>query len=129
MKTITIDGANIHDIPSFYAEINRVFMAGEDWMLGQSLDAFNDMLHGGFGAIDHGEPVRLVWRDFERSRVVLGVEATRTYLKNKLARPQTFNAEVIRKQLDALNAGTGQTYFDILIEIIGEHANIELVRD
>jgi hypothetical protein len=31
---LQIEGCAIHDIPSLYAEINRVFMAGEDWQLG-----------------------------------------------------------------------------------------------
>jgi hypothetical protein len=30
MKTLSIIGRNIGDIPTFYAEINRVFMAEED---------------------------------------------------------------------------------------------------
>jgi len=42
-KTLTIIGCGIHDIPAFYAEINRVFMAGEDWTLGESLDGLDDM--------------------------------------------------------------------------------------
>ncbi|MGH6861799.1 MAG: barstar family protein, partial [Phyllobacterium sp.] len=58
--TFTIDGNRICDIPSFYEEINRVFMAGEDWQLSANLDALNDMLHGGFGAIKGGEPIVLI---------------------------------------------------------------------
>ncbi|WP_221887917.1 hypothetical protein [Chitinophaga polysaccharea] len=48
-KQIIINGDVIIDIPSFYREINRVFMSGENWQLGNSLDAFNDLLYGGFG--------------------------------------------------------------------------------
>jgi hypothetical protein len=36
---IILEGKNIHDIPSFYQEINRDFMQNEDWELGESLDA------------------------------------------------------------------------------------------
>ncbi|MBP2483340.1 RNAse (barnase) inhibitor barstar [Stenotrophomonas sp. PvP093] len=46
---LQIEGCTIHDIPSLYAEINRVFMAGEDWQLGPSLDALDDLLHGVHG--------------------------------------------------------------------------------
>jgi RNAse (barnase) inhibitor barstar len=31
VKRIVIDGKSIRDIPSFYAEVNRVFMADENW--------------------------------------------------------------------------------------------------
>lgn len=31
MKHLIIDGSRINDIPSFYDEINRVFMAAKNW--------------------------------------------------------------------------------------------------
>lgn len=49
-RILTIDGAQINGIEDFYAEINRVFMAQENWQLGASLDALDDMLYGGYGA-------------------------------------------------------------------------------
>ena len=127
-KTLTLVGADIHDSPSLYDEINRVFMAGEDWRLGPSLDALDDMLYGGFGAIDGEEPVILVWEDFERMQTSLGRETTRTFLQAKLDRPDVFNTALIRRQLDDLERGEGQAYLEIVLEIIAGHANIELVR-
>ena len=127
-KTLTLAGNRIHDIASLYDEINRVFMAGEDWTLAPSLDALNDMLYGGFGAIDGDEPVALVWDGFERMSDVLGLETTRVFLKQKLDRPEVFNIDLIRRQLDALERGEGQTYLEIVLEIISSHANIDLVR-
>ncbi|WP_189654972.1 hypothetical protein [Paracoccus mutanolyticus] len=41
--------------------MNRVFMAAEDWQLGDSLDALNDMLYGGYGALHGAGSVRLRW--------------------------------------------------------------------
>lgn len=130
-NTLELAGRAIVDIPSFYAEINRVFMADETWALAESLDALNDLLYGGYGAIDGRAPVELVWRDMEASRAALGIETTRAWLLEKLQSPTTFNAtfntDVIRNQLDALERGDGQTYFDIILEIIGDHRNIMLV--
>jgi RNAse (barnase) inhibitor barstar len=126
-KTLTINGRAIVDIPTFYAEVNRVFMAEEGWKLAESLDALNDLLYGGYGAIQGREPVDLVWHDMEASRAALGVAATRIYLTKKLQRPGTFNAGIVGDQLDALDRGTGKTYFDIIFEIIGDHRNIVLV--
>ena len=127
-KTLTLVGADIHDIPSLYDEINRVFMVGEDWRLGPSLDTLDDLLYGGFGAIKGDEPIRLVWEDFPRMESVLGLETTRTFLQEKLARPEVFNTTLIRRQLEALERGEGQTYLAIVLEIIASHPNIELVR-
>lgn len=125
-KQIVIDGNLISDIPSFYGELNRVFMTGEDWTLGNSLDAFNDLLYGGFGAIESNEPVILVWKQMEKSRQALGYEATKQYYEEKLLPGSPFDKEHFREKLDALNKGEGQTYFDILLDIIAEHPNITL---
>jgi hypothetical protein len=126
-KTLTIIGRGIHDIPAFYAEINRVFMAGEDWTLGESLDGLDDMLRGGYGAIKGRETIMLVWRDIAVARCSLGVKATRGFLQAKLERPDLYDAERIGRQIFQLESGTGQTYFETILEIIAEHPNIHLV--
>lgn len=125
-QQIIINGDLISDIPSFYREINRVFMSGENWQLGNSLDAFNDLLYGGFGAIKSNEPVKLVWKNMEKSRQALGYAATKQYYEEKLLPGAPFNKEHFLEKLAALDNGTGPTYFDILMEIIAEHPNIVL---
>lgn len=126
-KTVTIDGNNIYDIPSFYEEINRVFMSEVDWQLGQSLDALNDMFYGGFGEIEGNEEIHLIWKNFEQNRKDLGLELTKTYYRNKLEQPSVFNVDFVQDKLTELESGTGQTYFDIILEIISEHPNIKLI--
>lgn len=127
MKQITINGNNIYSIPSLYAEINRVFMAEEDWQIGNSLDAFNDLLYGGLGAIRGDEKMQLIWRNIEKSKETLGYETTKAYYEGKLKAGSTFNREYFQEKLTALENGGGETYFDILMAIIAEHPNIELV--
>jgi RNAse (barnase) inhibitor barstar len=124
--SLTLDGAAITDIPSFYDEINRVFMAGEDWRLGPSLDALDDLLYGGFGVLHGVDRVVLVWTDIERSRLALGIDATRRHYLDKLAQPTRFDTERIAADLAALERGDGPTYFDIILEIIAGHPQIEL---
>ena len=126
-KTLTIVGSAILDIATFYDEINRVFMADEDWSLGQSLDALDDLFYGGYGAIAGHAPVTLVWQDIEASRAALGIETTKAFLRAKLTN-KAFNASLVTAQLDALEQGCGKTYFDIVLTIIGDHPNLELVR-
>lgn len=127
VKTIIINGKLIKDIPSFYDEINRVFMADMDWKLGTSLDALNDMLYGGYGEIKGNEPVHLIWENYEQNREDLGIEITRNYYQEKLKYPSTFNTKFVKQKLEELEDGTGQTYFEIILEIIGEHKNIKLI--
>lgn len=126
-KTILIDGNNIHDIPTFYEEINRVFMANTDWKLGQSLDALNDMFYGGYGEINGNENVRLFWKNMDKSREDLGLEVTKNYYEEKLKSPTVFNSDFVAEKLAELENGVGKTYFEIVMEIISEHPNVELI--
>lgn len=126
-KIITIDGNHIHDIPSFYEEINRVFMKNVDWKIGQSLDAINDIFYGGYGEISGNEDIRLIWKNFEQNKKDLGLQLTKDYYKDKLNSPSVFNTDFVRQKLAELENGTGQTYFEIILEIISEHPNIEVI--
>lgn len=129
MTTFELNGDAIDGIASFYAELNRIFMADEDWQLGESLDAFNDLLYGGFGAMPSEGKVQLVWRNIEAAREALGVDATRAWLQAKLDDPaKRFNHDAIRRDLDALEAGEGETYFDIILQIIADHPRVHLVE-
>lgn len=91
MATFTIRGAVVRSIPSFYDELNRLFMAGEDWTLGPSLDALNDLLYGGVGALQGDDEIRVVWSDHALSREALGRETTAAYYREKLQHPETFS--------------------------------------
>lgn len=127
MTTFTINGAVVRDILSFYDELNRVFMAEEDWRLGPSLDALNDLLYGGFGALLGATEVQIVWTDHAASRRALGVAATREYYRDKIAQPEVYSAPHFIGLLRALEDGTGKTYFDIVLEVFADHPEIELV--
>jgi len=129
IKAIILDGSQIHDIPSFYEEINRVFMANENWKLGQSLDALNDMFYGGYGIIKGNEEIHLIWKNWEQNKKDLGLELTKTYYRNKLQQTSIFNTEFVSAKLTELENGTGQTYFEIILEIIEDHPNIKLILE
>ena len=124
---LQIDGAAISDITSFYVEINRVFMAGEDWQLEPSLDALDDLLWGGYGALAGHASATVVWRDIEHSRQALGRETTRAWLRSKLDPAGSFNTPAVTGQLAALERGQGQTYFEIVMEIFNGHPQVTLV--
>lgn len=124
MARYEIDGSRIEGIGDFYAELNRLIMAGEDWRLGESLDALNDLLYGGIGALEGDSAPRFVWRDHQHSRAALGVEATGEWLRGKLGGP--FNHDLIRSQLADLDAGTGRTYFELILDVFADHPAIVL---
>ena len=129
MKKILINGENIFDIETFYQEINRVFMHNETWEIGESLDAFNDLLYGGFGEIKGKESIELIWKNFEENKKALGLEVTLNFYKAKLKSPEIFNSKFIQEKIEDLHSGNGQTYFEIILEIIAEHPNIQLTEN
>ena len=128
-RTIEIDGTTTHGIPSLYAELNRVFMPDEEWTLGESLDALDDLLYGGFGVLNGAESALVVWKRADIAREALGIDATREYYRAKLARPEVYSAATAQRALAALESGVGETYFELVVRVFRDHRNIELVLD
>ena len=128
VKHLVIKGKNISNIKTFYQEINRVFMQQENWKIGESLDALNDLFYGGFGEIKGKENIRLIWENFEENKKALGLEMTKNFYESKLKSPEIFNTAFIKEKIEALENGNGQTYFEIIAEIIAEHSNIKLIE-
>ena len=62
-QTIIINADNFEDLESFYDEIDRVLTKYLDWDTGHNLEAFNDLLRGGFGVYEFEEPIRLIWKN------------------------------------------------------------------
>lgn len=120
-RTFVIHGERISGIAALYDELNRVFMSDEDWRLGESLDALDDLLYGGFGSAAGTDPIVVIWTGSAHTASALGVSATRAYYEEKLRHPDQFNADAAQRKLDALDAGTGQTYFEIVQQIFAEH--------
>ena len=49
MKTLLLDGNDFSTLLSFYSAVEKVFTKDLGWKIGRNLDAFNDVLRGGFG--------------------------------------------------------------------------------
>ena len=74
MKKIVIDGNRFDDEESFYNEIDRLLTRNLTWKTGHNLDAFNDLLCGGFGFHEYGEELIIVWVNALKSKTDLGYE-------------------------------------------------------
>jgi RNAse (barnase) inhibitor barstar len=118
----TIEGTRFTTLEGFFAEIGRVLAPGVAW--GHNLDAFDDLLRGGFGTPPEG--FTLIWRDAERSRRALGYPETVRQLERRLARCHPSNRARVAAELARARRGEGPTVFDWLIAIIVEHADIAL---
>ncbi|MEE6126146.1 ribonuclease inhibitor [Chryseobacterium arthrosphaerae] len=125
-KMIVIHGGHFSSLEGFYEEVSNVLMKNTDWKIG-TLDGFDDILYGGFGVFENNEPIEIVWKESQKSAEDLGIKATREFYENKIRQGKPFNTKLLQQKLDDLMEGKGQTLFEILVEIIQSHANIQLV--
>ena len=86
---------------------------------GRNLDAFNDVLRGGFGSPEDG--FVLVWKNHLASRERLGYPETVRQLELKLQRCHPANDLDVQTELDAARRGEGPTVFDWMLEILKIH--------
>src|SRR5262245_11365303 len=114
MKTYEIDGRDFSTLEGFYDEISRVLIPGPGW--GHNLNAFQDILHGGFGTPDEGFVFR--WNNHVVSRQRLGYPETVRQLEEHLKHCHPTGRESVRRELDLARAREGPTVFDWLVEIL-----------
>lgn len=116
-KEFVLEGTRITSLETFYDEVSRVLIPGAYW--GRNLDAFNDILRGGFGTPDEG--FRLVWKNSSISQQNLSFAETVRQLELRLERCHPENRDHVRRQLALARTGVGTTVFDWLVEIIRDH--------
>ncbi len=71
-KWICIDGRNIHTLNDFFEQIEQKLTYKTNFKTGRNLNAFKDLLGGGFGLHEYAEPLHIVWIYAEESRQSLG---------------------------------------------------------
>jgi RNAse (barnase) inhibitor barstar len=116
-KVYEIDGRDFATLDEFYDVISRVLIPGASW--GRNLDAFNDILRGGFGTPDDGFVLRWVHSALSRER--LGYPETARQLEIRLTRCHPTGREAVGADLQRARQGVGATVFDWLVEIIKDH--------
>ena len=70
-KTIIIDGRNFSDLDGFYSEVDKLLTKDLNIKTGHNLDAFNDLLRGGFGVFGYREAIKLIWLCAPKSKAEL----------------------------------------------------------
>lgn len=100
-KEFIIDGNNFSNEKEFYDEIYKKFTRNLDLSTGHNLNAINDILRGGFEVYEYEEPVKIVWKNFEKSQ----------------------------KELDSIKISNDRTLLSAIMEIFKDHKHIELVLD
>lgn len=122
-KTYEINGNNFDTLDGFYTEFESKVLDTPSW--GRNLDAFNDVLRGGFGTPEPEDGFILVWNNSNKSKETLGWEETVKYVEHKLTRCHPTNVESVEKDLEEAKQGKGKTLFEMLVDIIKSHDNSE----
>ena len=119
-----LNGGNFSTLEAFADEFTRALNLEIKW--NGNLDAFHDILRGGFGTPADG--FVLVWKHSQLSRKALGYAETVRWLEERVQHCHPANVEDFKKRLDAARHYQGSTLFDWIIDIIQdeEHRDIEL---
>ena len=72
MKVFILDGNKFSNIEGFYNEIDALLTKDLDWKTGHNLNAFDDLLQGGFGVHEFNEPITIKWINYNKSKKDLG---------------------------------------------------------
>jgi RNAse (barnase) inhibitor barstar len=126
-KKITIDGNNFSTLDEFYDEVEAKLTKGLDWKIGRNLDAFNDVLRGGFGVHDYEEKIKITWKNSAKSKIDLGKDETINYLGQIMENCHPSNRSSVKKALEEMKYGNGVILFDTIVGITREHEHIKLV--
>lgn len=129
-KEYVIDGKSFLDFEGFVKEFNKNVFGDNYWQ--GNLDAFNDMLYGGYGTPqipDETEDFTIIWKNAYKSVYDLGVKELSKCLweGDALEHIPECNLEIVKKQKALAEMGLGKTMFMLLVEIIAGHKNIKLV--
>lgn len=117
LKEYVLDGSKVTSLETFFDQVSDTLIPGAYW--GRNLDAFNDILRGGFGTPDEGFILR--WTNSEASRACLGYAETVRQLEKRLERCHPTNRDRVRADLSQAQKGKGATVFDWLVEITRCH--------
>lgn len=111
---ITIDGAKFSTLEEFYNEIDRLLTKNLTWRTGHNMDAFHDLLRGGFGVHEYGEGVDFVWVNSDKSRQDLGYEATALFWDRIKEKCHPTNRDKMAEKAMLARKCQGETLFDII---------------
>jgi RNAse (barnase) inhibitor barstar len=124
MATYTLDGTRFKTLEGLFDEVTRSFRI-EPW--GHNLDAFNDILSGGFGLPAEGFTIR--WLHHALSRERLGYPETERQLRRRLERCHSENRPHVELSLAQARARSGPTVFDWVVGIVRQHENVILLLE
>lgn len=119
LPVLTLDGAAFSDLEGFYDEVSKQLIPGHRW--GRNLDAFNDILRGGFGTPEGGFQLR--WVNSALSKERLGWDETIRFIERKITTCHPDNVPHVEADLAVARRHEGETLFELIVDIILRHGS------
>ena len=116
-QTFVIDGTQFSSLLEFAQYFSNLVLKDYDWR--GNLDAFNDILRGGFGTPEGGFILR--WENSALSRQRLGYAETIKWTEEHIQSCHPSNVSHLNQRLAELKQWRGETLFDTIVEIIQVH--------
>ncbi len=116
-QVYVIDGTQFSSLEEFARYFSKVALSDYQW--NGNLDAFNDILRGGFGTPEEGFILR--WENSALSRKRLGYPQTVALLKKIIRNCHPSSIPKVKSELREAKRKRGQTLFDLVVEIIQVH--------
>jgi RNAse (barnase) inhibitor barstar len=130
MKQFVIDGNDFSDEDGFRQAAYHVLCPQYELTSrpGLNLDAFNDILRGGFLVFGYEEPIQFTWKNVEKSKTALGYDATLKYYERIRLHAHPSNLKKIDGHIEDAKRHEGPTLFDLIVETIEQHRHINFVE-
>ncbi len=116
LPVLVIDGADFSELDGFARAFSKLL---RDHTWNGNLDAFDDILDGGFGTPESGWVLR--WQNSALSRSAFGHEATVRRLEQMLRTCHPSNRADVAARMRNAERGEGPTQVDEILEIIHDH--------
>jgi hypothetical protein len=116
-RRYVLEGQAFASLDEFASHFSSVVLENHAW--NGNLDAFNDILRGGFGTPEEG--FVLHWHNHAISRLRLGHSEMARRLAGLLQTCHPSNASAIEHSLSLAQGGQGPMLFDLVVEIIRDH--------
>lgn len=68
MREFIINGNKFSTKKRFHKYVEEIFTYGLNWETGRNLNAFSDLLRGGFGQHDSEETIKVIWINMGKSK-------------------------------------------------------------
>src|SRR4051812_30509469 len=119
-----INGSNFSTYEEFFREITKVLVpdAMEGWI--RNLSKLDDYLYRGDDKPEGG--FILIWKDSALSKMRLGYSETIRWLEGNLKVCHPVNIPIIHEKIALAKENKGITFFDMVVDVIRAHEDIEL---